>query len=188
MLKLSRYPVGGFTLIELLVVVLIIGILAAIALPQYRVSVAKAKFANLELLAKNLADATNRYMLVNNNYPSSFADLDINLSGDYAENNPRSNVVCAKMEKDYCCIQGPSISAGASGSIYCGRNDYSFIFVYGFADSYGNFSYGRHCIAKSDNETSMKLCDNMPHYHVANSAIVTPEGNQLIGHSRFFLD
>lgn len=59
------YKNTGFTLIELLVVVLIIGILASVALPQYRVAVAKSRLSALIPNVRALKDGLEMYYLAN---------------------------------------------------------------------------------------------------------------------------
>ena len=70
---------GGFTLIELLVVVLIIGILAALALPQYERAVEKSRAAQILPLLRAVAQAQQSYYLANGTYSYSFDNLDIQI-------------------------------------------------------------------------------------------------------------
>lgn len=68
---------SGFTLIELLVVVLIIGILSAVALPQYRLAVAKSRLAGLVSLGRSLQNSQRLYYLANGHFTTKFDELDV---------------------------------------------------------------------------------------------------------------
>lgn len=70
---------GGFTLIELLVVVLIIGILAAIALPKYEMAVAKSRATEALLNLQSLYKAQQLYYMANNTYTDKISELDFSL-------------------------------------------------------------------------------------------------------------
>ena len=69
----------GFTLIELLVVVLIIGILSAIALPQYRKAVEKSRATQALTMLNTLQQAYKSYYMANNQWATSLDDLDVSI-------------------------------------------------------------------------------------------------------------
>lgn len=68
---------AGFTLIELLIVVVIIGILAAIAIPKFANTKGKAYAAAMRSDLRNLAVAQESYMYDNGTYAGSLAAMNV---------------------------------------------------------------------------------------------------------------
>ena len=70
----------GFTLIELLIVVVIVGILAAIAIPKFRDTKGKSYAATLKADLRNLVTAQEAYMYDHSAYTTNLGSLNIALS------------------------------------------------------------------------------------------------------------
>ena len=72
----------GFSAMEMLVVVLIIGILAAVALPKYQASVERSRTAEALLNGRVLLDSMNRAIALSpNTLPTVKQDLDVKIGG-----------------------------------------------------------------------------------------------------------
>ena len=101
----------GFTLIELLVVVLIIGILSAVALPQYTKAVEKSRATEAITLLGNLANAEDIYKMSTGSYTGDLSLLDIQLPG---VTSTSVNTIDTKNFK--LTITNPSTVAGTSST------------------------------------------------------------------------
>lgn len=114
---------AGFTLIELLVVVLIIGILSAVALPQYTKAVEKSRAAQAFTLARALHTAQEEYKMANGTYTRYFDDLSVETGLSSAGTN-----TCSLNAPDIRYAQDFAIALGTNSGQYTGdvavvRND-----------------------------------------------------------------
>ena len=108
----------GFTLIELLVVVLIIGILAAIALPQYKMAVTKAKVATILPLMRSWKDSYVEWKLAHGSYCKDMECSNIQTLADIGIDCPEgwSCNESGEMWDDYWyCFPNES----GTGAVYC---------------------------------------------------------------------
>jgi len=82
-MKVSKRSTRGFTLIEILIVVVILGILAAIVIPQFSSASQEASISSVRSQLQTLRSQVELYRVQNNEYPAVGT-----ISSDDDANNP----------------------------------------------------------------------------------------------------
>ena len=167
----------AFTLLELLVVVLIIGILVAIAIPKYQLSVDKSLFRKYQAMVVSLKDAYNDYMMRNGKGTSNFNDLSFSLPSDFKEVYQHGTVfTCVQNSDMFCCMSNYKKNSH-SAILDCGKNDLSLIAAINFANRDGEIlSQRSRCYADANNARATRVCKSFGGTTKYTSNIWTPKG------------
>ena len=145
----------GFTLMEMLAALLIIGILAAIALPEYKTAVLNSRLSTVVTNVKSIANSLELYYLSMNGYPNNdLSNLDIGISG------------CSPSDGVYTCPNGTVYAFGISatdqpvGGFLGNKQGLAYIQYLKEEPTVAKRNQ-RECWADSANELANRVCLNL---------------------------
>ena len=161
----------AFTLIELLVVVLIIGILAAVAVPQYQLAVTKSRVSVILPMLRSIKNAEETFYLANGQYTSDSGLLDIDRPATCQSVNADSwacdhfyiylmnvpDIKDYRVSASYC----PGYNYAKDYATCAAKRDFQITFRFSLYGGGGD--YGDKLICTVDNNSALgkKICNSM---------------------------